>query len=155
MAKMRVQFPVEEKETRLWEGKTVCDVILKADNGMGYVLTAFKDGPAWNWKVGEEVEVDIKTEATVSTRGRVTLPRQNRGGGYGGGRPAAPTHPPVTAEFEQEMHKRAALAAKIIANLYKQLDATMCDPADVPTVKPDSRDLAAMASTVFISIYKP
>lgn len=60
--------------------------------------------------------------------------------------------PPVTPEQEGAMLARATAAARIMANIYKQLDVSFCDPADVPTVKPTSEDLRAMAISIYIQI---
>ena len=119
MSKMKVQFPVEEKEIRQWDGKTVCDVILKAENGMGYILTAFKDSPAWSLKEGEEIEVEIKTEATVSTRGRVRLPGGNKSGGTWKPRP-----------FTIPDNDTAGKAAEYACNLYKAVKGRLPEISD-------------------------
>lgn len=60
--------------------------------------------------------------------------------------------PPVTPEQEGAMLSRATASARVMANIYKQLDVSFCDPADVPTVKPTSEDLRAMAISIYIQI---
>ena len=139
MAKMKVQFPVEDKEIRTWNGKRVCDVIMKADNGMSYTLFSFEGDAAWNAKAGDEIEVDIKEEATASTRGKVTLPRQNRPGGGGGWRQKEAQKP--NAEYAKERAQIAAATYRYIA----EHTATL-------TPATTSEDIRSMVNTILMDI---
>lgn len=119
MAKMKVQFPVEDKEIRTWNGKRVCDVIMKADNGLSYTLFSFEGDAAWSAKPGDELEVEVKEEATVSTRGKVRLPGGNKSGGNWKPRP-----------FTIPDNETAGKAAEYACNLFKAVKGRLPEISD-------------------------